>query len=125
VIITYPQHLLKLARKLIDDGEFNVSVVVLHMAGEIAVERSFSDICTKKAMTIPTELKGYNLARKENRKIYTSLTGDQIQQKPFWQKFTESTKRRNSIIHSDHRIKIEQAEESFSAVSKFVAHIEK
>jgi hypothetical protein len=131
-IISYPQHLLNLARKLIDDGEFNVSVVILHMACEIAVEKAIYDWCTKQGKPIPQNLDGYNgysLAKDKNRKAYTLLTGDQIQQKPFWQKYKESTDRRNKIIHSDYRsdssIERVKVEESFSAASDFVAHIEK
>src|SRR6266404_1384109 len=47
-VITYPQRLLALARKLIDDGEFGVAVVVAHIACEIAVERSLSEAFAAK-----------------------------------------------------------------------------
>jgi hypothetical protein len=39
-VITYPQKLLGLAQKLIDDGEFPIAVVVAHAACEVATERS-------------------------------------------------------------------------------------
>jgi hypothetical protein len=123
-VISYPQHLINLARRLIDDGEFNVSVVVSHMACEIATERCFLEFSIKKGIKTPRELNGYNLMKNRRRETYTSLTGDAIEHKPFWLKFKESVTRRHNIIHRDYRIGKVEAEESFSAATDFVAHLE-
>jgi hypothetical protein len=124
VLISYPRHLLTLARKLIDESEFSVSVVVSHMACEIAVERSLSEAFSKSGTTAPKWLNGYSLANKKIQKIYTSLTGDEVQKKPFWPRSKKSADRRNQIVHSDHRIGKVEAEESMRAANDFVAHVE-
>src|SRR5688572_1002019 len=41
-VTTYPERLLRVARKLIDDGEHTVAVVVAHMACEISTERALT-----------------------------------------------------------------------------------
>lgn len=130
VLISYPQALLTLGRRLIDDSQFGTAVVVSHMACEIAVERSLSESFAKKGIQDLKEpvvdlLNGYSLANEKIRKLYTALTGDEIQQKPFWPKFTESAKRRNHIIHQGKIVGKVEAENSFSAATDFVAHLEK
>src|SRR5689334_14681244 len=42
VVITYPQRLLALAQELIDRGEYSISIVVSHIACEVAVDRVFA-----------------------------------------------------------------------------------
>jgi len=101
-VITYPQTLLSTARSLINDGQFSISVVVAHMACEIATERSLSESFARNNIqhleeSITDLLNGYNLAGDRNRKLYTALTGDEIQNQPFWEEFKRSAKRRNNI----------------------------
>jgi hypothetical protein len=129
-VITYPQALLTFAGKLIDDGQFSIAVVLSHMACEVATERAFSDAFAKKGIQYLEEpvldfLNGYNLARDGVRKLYTALTGDEIQQQPFWQKFKESARRRNRIIHQGQVVGKAEAEDSFKAASDLIAHLKK
>src|SRR6266511_1913279 len=103
---TYPQALLAMARKLLDEGQFSLAVIVCHMACEVAAERSLSAAFAKKGLqdlgkAVDEFLNGYNLAAERNRKLYTALTGDHIEQQPFWPKFKESATRRNDIVHGD------------------------
>jgi hypothetical protein len=63
----YPQMLLNLAQRLIDEGQFSIAVVVAHMACEIATERSLVEGSVKKV------LNGYNLANDRIRRRYTEL----------------------------------------------------
>jgi hypothetical protein len=84
-VVTYPQKLLTMTRKLIDDGEYSIAVVVAHMACEIAAERSFSEAFVTKG--IPDHLEsammrfvnGRNLANGQIQKLYTALTGNEVQ----------------------------------------------
>jgi hypothetical protein len=94
-IITYPQKLLTLARRLIDDGEPSVAVVVAHMACDIATERSLTEAFVTKGIphledSVTDFLNGYNLANERLRKFYTALTGDEVQKATFWEGFKES-----------------------------------
>jgi hypothetical protein len=129
---TYPQRLLRVARSFIDQGEvdFGIAVVVAHMACEIATERSLSDAFAAKGMQdfydwVRSLNCGYNLANPRVRGLYTTLTGDEVQQRSFWQQFKESATRRNNIIHRGATTGKTEAEESHKAASDLVAHLKK
>ena len=131
VVITYPQKLLSLARKLIDDnGEFGIAIVVAHMACEIATERTMSEAFAAKGVSyledsVTDFLNGYSLANNRVRKLYTALTGDQVEKASFWQAFKTSAERRNKIVHSTIPVTKPDAEESHFAASALVAHLKK
>ena len=69
------------------------------------------------------QLSGYNLANNRIRKLYTALTGDEIQNQPFWQKYAESATRRNRIIHQGATVGKAEAEESLKTASDLVRHL--
>jgi hypothetical protein len=135
---TYPQDLLTMARKCLDEGKFGLAVVVCHVACEVATARSLSAAFARAASArgiagvgeaveaFLTSLNGYNLATKRNRNLYTALTGDQIAQQPFWEKFKASAICRNRILHgrlAAGQVQQKDADESFNAASAFVAHL--
>ena len=127
-VITYPEALLATCKGLIDDGKYSISVVVAHMACEVSTERALSAAFASREID---ELKepvldftnGYNLGNVRNRKLYTALTGDNIEQQPFWSAFKESATRRNNIIHNGLIVDQPEAEETYQAASLFVAHL--
>jgi|SRR5919108_3882399 hypothetical protein len=121
-----------MARKLIDEGQFSLAVIVCHMACEVAIERPLSQVFTRKAVEdlkdpVLALLNGYNLGNSTIRKFYTALTGDKkIEKRPFWKKFEKSVKRRNAIIHGRlpaGQVQQVDTEESFKAASDLVAHL--
>lgn len=127
-VITYPDNLLRTAERLFKEGQYSIAVVIAHMACEISTEHTMGEAFrTRNIVDLeqPVEalLSGYNLANKRLRKLYVALTGDQIHEKDFWAKFTESAKRRNRIIHGGALAGEVEAEESLQATSKLVAHL--
>ena len=66
-----------------------------------------------------------NLGNDKTRKVYTALTGDEIQNQPFWQRFTESATRRNRISHNGATVGLVEAEASLAVAKEFVAHLKK
>ena len=129
-VVTYPQNLLTVARSLIDQGQFSISVIVAHMACEVATERSLSDAFAAKGIQNLEEailefLNGYNLANDRIRTLYTALTGDNIQSQPFWQAFKNSANRRNRIMHGGLVVGNVEAEASFEAASALIAYLKK
>jgi hypothetical protein len=129
-VITYPQKLLTLAGRLIDEGEFGIAIVVAHMACEIATERSLSEAFVAKGLPYLEDLvteffNGYNLANDRIRKLYTTLTGDEVEKAIFWQKFKQSAKRRNKIAHTAVTVTEAEAKESHAAAKDLVAHLNK
>ena len=129
-VITYPQKLLSLAQSLIDSGEYSVSIVVAHMACEVAVDRTFTEAYKVKGIeylekSIESFLPSNNLGNDGVRKLYTALTGDEIQKQPFWQRFTDSAKRRNNISHNGATYEKPEAETSLAVAKDFVKHLNK
>jgi hypothetical protein len=129
-VITYPRTLLDVARRLIDQGQFSIAVVVAHMACEIATERSLSESFSAKGVGYLEEavtdlLNGNNLASNRIRTLYTALTGDNVQQATFWQKFKASAELRNKIVHGGKIAGKQDAEDSYAATSDLVAHLRK
>jgi hypothetical protein len=130
-VTTYPQRLLRLARKLIDEiEEFALAIVVAHMACDVATERTFSEAFAAKGISdledaVTDLLSGYSLNSNRIRNLYTALTADEIEKAPFWEKFKASAKRRNNIVHSSATATKTEAEESLLAAQALVAHLKK
>ncbi len=127
-VVTYPQTLLATSKGLLDSGQFGISVVVAHMACEVSVERALSAAFASKGLQYLEDpvldfLNGFNLGNDRNRKLYTALTGDQIEQQRFWPDFKASATRRNNIVHNGSIAEKVEAESSFNAASLFVAHL--
>jgi len=98
------------------------------MACEIATERSLSEAFVTKGLQYleaSVDLNGYNLANDRVRKLYTALTGDEVQTAAFWQKFKDSAQRRNNIIHGGTIVGKTEAEESYKAAIDLVAYLKK
>ena len=71
-IITYPQKLLAVAQSLIDTGEYSISIVVSHIACEVAIDRAFTNSFRAKGLEYleaPIEmlLSGNNLGNDKRR----------------------------------------------------------
>jgi hypothetical protein len=100
------------------------------MACEIATERSLAEaFATKKLQYLeaPVDdlINGYNLANDRIRKLYTALTGDEVQTASFWQKFKESAQLRNNIIHGGTIVGKAKAEAAYDAATALVARLKK
>ena len=128
---TYPQILLSIARLLLgknDDKLCGLAAIMAHLACEVAIERSLSDSFARKGIqsleeTVADILSGYNLADDKVRKLYATLTGDEIQEQPFWGDFMRSAKRRDNIIRKGLIVGRTDAEESIKAAGEFLAHL--
>jgi hypothetical protein len=57
------------------------------------------------------------------RKLYASLTGDEIQEQPFWGSFLRSARRRDNIVRKGLIVGRTDAEESIAAADDFLAHL--
>ena len=127
-IITYPQRLLTLAQESIDRGEYSISIVVSHIACEVATDRAFAQAFRAKKIeylenAIEKLLPGNNLGNENVRRIYTAMTGDEIQNQPFWRRFKDSAARRNKVSHNSMIYEKSDAEASLVVAKEFVAHL--
>lgn len=66
---------------------------------------------------------GYNLGNDRLRAFYTALTGDTIQDAPFWQAFKDSAGRRHKIVHEGRSATEADARASREAGAAFVEHV--
>ena len=128
-VIDYPRKFLDLTQTLINEKKFEMAVVAAHMACEIAAERAVSRAFAKKSIKylekpILAYVSGYNLGNKRLRKLYNALTGNQIQDQPFWRAFKESAERRNQAVHKGGITTKAEAEDSYRAASDLVAYLE-
>jgi hypothetical protein len=127
-IIPYPAKLLAVARNLIEGGEWSISVVVSHMACEVAAERRMSAAFESRGIQdlkypVLEFLNGFNLVTQRNRDLYTALTGDPVAGQAFWDGFKKSSKRRNDIVHGGEIATETEAKDSHAAASALVKHL--
>ncbi len=127
-VTTYPRTLLTVAPRLIDEGQFSLAVVVVHVACEVATEQRLSEAFVRKGIQylegwVENSISGYSLANNRIRELYTALTEDAVQNASFWQDFKKSAKRRNSIIHRGQIVTKADAEESYRAGDRLLMHL--
>ncbi len=128
---SYPQILLGIARFLLgknDDKVCGLATIMAHLACEISTERFLSESFARKGIqsleeTVVDALNGYNLSNDKVWKLYTSLTGDEIQEKPFWGSFLRSAKRRDNIVRKGFIVGRKDAEETIKAATDYLAHL--
>jgi len=128
---TYSQILLNIAKFLLDkkdDKLCGLATIMSHLACEVAIQQSLSDVFTRKGIqsleeTMADVLNGYNLGNDKVWNLYSTLTGDPIQEQPFWGNFIRSAKRRDNIIRKGLIVGRTDAEESIKAASDFLAHL--
>ena len=128
---TYPQILLSMARFLLgrnDDKLCGLVTILSHLACEVAIERSLSDAFDRKGIRSLQEpvvdvLTGYDFADDKVLNLYTSLTGDEIRNRPFWGGFIRSAKRRDNVIRKGVIVGRTDAEDSVKAASALLAHL--
>jgi hypothetical protein len=129
-VAAYPRKLLSVARDLIDQGEPSIAVVVAHMACEVATERRLSEAFVTKGVqylkdaVMTGSRTGYSLTNDRILKLYTAVTGDEVQQnQPLWSNFTKSVARRNDIVHKGDTVEAVEAEKSYNAASDLLTHL--
>lgn len=127
-LFTYPNALLSIARSLIDQGHFNIAIVTLHMACEVAAERAFDAAYAAKKLeplgeAIDGLMNGHSLANEKHRKLYNTLTGTELENQSFWPQFKSASEKRNSIVHKGgHANKIE-AEAALKAAKELITFL--
>lgn len=126
---THSKRLLQVAEGLIERNEFNVAIVISHMAAEIASERAFDQAFRDKNLdAVGTAIgsigKGYNLASDSVRELFIALTGKQIQYEPFWSRFKVASAKRNKIVHRGELATKQEAEEALTGATGVVKYLD-
>ena len=130
IVIRPWERLLPTAELLLNGGHHAVAVVVSMTACESIVSRAMYLASEKKGVPEIAEssiesLSSYAIGtNKRMQKLYKTLTGDPIEQQPYWGDFIEATRRGNEMVHKDVDIDHDDAKRFVEAVKKIVEHIE-
>jgi hypothetical protein len=113
-VISYPEKLLALTEELIEREEWSVAVIVTHMACEIR---------TEQALSRSWRWRTYSLDNHKVRTRYNNLTGDTIENQPFWTAFTSAATLRHHAVHRGRIATRAEAEAAIEAARALVAHL--
>jgi hypothetical protein len=110
----YHDVLMKTARANLQQHP-SVSIVVACMAAEVLTEQVLSCAFKKRGIedleaSVTAFMTGNSLGNDRNRKLYVALTGDAIQDQPFWADYKRATEWRNQAVHSGHQLSMQEAE---------------
>lgn len=131
-LISYPQSMLDTARNYITEGKdglLSMAVILCHVACEIASERALSAAFAGRGISdlqdvVCRRFRSTRVANEEVHKLYTSLSGDDIAQAPFWAEYIESTKLRDGIAHEGKSASRNDAERAHKAATGLVSHLD-
>jgi hypothetical protein len=120
--------LVEASKRLIADGQHEAAVVTAMMGAEAASENAFSNLLELRGISeledsIGDLLPSYSLANERVRGLYVSLSGDSIQERPFWAGFKAAASLRNKLIHRGARATADQAQEAVNSTSELVKHL--
>jgi hypothetical protein len=131
LLLSHPYHrtLLNTASRLLSQKEPAVALVVAHMACEIYTEQILALALKKRALDDELESAITKLARghisdKRIRRLYSALTGDDIEHAPFWARFTASWVLRGKAVHGGVKVSIDQGREACEIAREFVARLD-
>ena len=127
-VIPYPTILLGEARELCSAGKYGISVLVAHMACEVAAERAIARAFAESTFPHMADpmlkfLNDYNLANERIRGFYTALTNDDVAGLAEWQAFKAAAERRNRVAHAGKIVRQQKAKETLNATTALVAHL--
>jgi len=128
-VVPYHKHLINSSKEWIERDEFNVAIVFLQTACEVFTEQVIDAIMQKRSVAwlkepIDDLFLNYNISNERVRKLYAALTGDRIQDQPFWSDFKQHVELRNKVVHTQYNARKEEADKSLASVSAVVAHLE-
>jgi hypothetical protein len=126
-----PYHLVLLAAadNLLLQQQPGVAVVTAHMACEIVTEQAIAAAFNRRGLgdleeVVTAWFQSNNLANDRIRDVYVALTGDRIQDAPFWGRFTASSKLRNHAVHRGKLVSPQEAKDCCTVVREVIAHLE-
>jgi hypothetical protein len=128
-LVFLEESLLSLARRLIEEDQHSTAIVVAHVACEAAVTRALNKSLVDRDQADLAEpmlgaMNGHALVNKQNRDLYTALTGDaSITSQAFWKDYHRSIEWRNHVVHSGKVYGRAEAEGCVSAATEFVSHV--
>lgn len=124
------QSLLSSAEAALADGDHKVAVILAQSAVELFTAKILVYLYRERDVEYlkrPFEhlLINYNIGNSKVSELYMALSGDPINQQPFWAQFTDHVQLRNDLIHDGADATPDQAKASLEAVTAVIDHIVK
>jgi single-stranded DNA-specific DHH superfamily exonuclease len=125
----FHRKLLKEAKAYLGANQPEMAVVLAEASAEQCTEWAFTSLfAIRKAddlgELIVRRFRGTDICNKGVRAVYTSLSKDKPEQRPFWEELKRHNERRNSIVHRGAKCTIQEAESSVASADSYVAHVE-
>jgi len=73
---------------------------------------------------VADSLPSFSLDNRAVRDLYVTLSGDQIQERSLWPRYTGHVRHRNRVAHRSEAATREQAEDSCAAAAELIEHLE-
>lgn len=123
-------------RKLLDKARNSLRSSQREMA--VVISQAASEMCTEWALTVLLQIRGdqdlvepmlglflvRDICNERLRRIYTALSGDNLQKVTFWTGLKRHHDRRNGIVHKVARCTDDEARESLDVVRQYIRHVE-
>lgn len=99
--------------------EHGLAVIVAQTACEVFVEATIADLIRKRndplADALGEMLRGYSFMDDRSRAVWRALTGESVEQQPFWADYKAHVERRNAVAHRGYEANAEEAAASIHA----------
>ena len=126
-----PRRLLETAAEHIKAGRYQESVLIAQAGAEACAARAVTALLGQHPARLQEALRAafrdhsdYNLRGKGAQKVWTFLTGDEIQAQPFWDRYKRHTERRNRVAHNTVDLVKADADDSLKAATEFFDRVE-
>jgi hypothetical protein len=118
-----PKNLLDLAQDFINDGRFDIAIILTQIASEVftaqLMDKIFHEFGWSKNIKDILGDRPTNYVLYGNRalmSLYDNITGDIIKQTNFWPKVTRGYKIRNDVVHRGVQTNKKESEQFISGV---------
>jgi hypothetical protein len=123
----YYRQLLDAAARYRADREYAVAVIIAQTACELVAEWAFETFLGDHNLTERDQknlTKNFNVANDRVKALYVVLSGDRIDQQPFWPDLRDHADRRNKIVHKGEKATAKDADASIRAATELISHVE-
>jgi hypothetical protein len=119
------------AKRLLDAGELGAAVVLAQTACEVLGANVLERLMKKRNVEflrdwiVSAATRGNaNFSNDRVRDLYVTLSGDRIQDQPFWAQYQSHVRRRHDVAHNGTTVSKAETEESYQAAESFIRHLE-
>lgn len=136
-VVRHWDHILEKVESLYKDGHYGAAVIVAQTACEVVMARAMTKApatgaaprnaartkaAPKKAAKVKS-YRSYSPSAAGVRMRYDTLTGDTLDQHPFWQAYSDMAEHRHAAIHAGVDVPQQHARKDIDAAKQLINHI--